>query len=126
LHSAGGTQPTVTDAGGGIWNANDGVMTVVNSEVSGNLADGNGEGGGFWNQGSLTILDSLVTENKTENGVGAGIFNGGTLTVRRSTISGNGLTGTPDNGGGIYQTGPELLISQSTISGNQSTQWGVG
>jgi hypothetical protein len=110
---------------GGIWNQ-DGTLTISNCKVSGNFSDGGAGGGGIYNGhktgGTLTIVDSVVSDNWSgftfgnPIGYGGGIINGGTLTIIRSTIS--------DNiayfyGGGIYGGGT-ITIIDSTISGNRS------
>jgi len=62
-------------------------------------------------------LQGLVITGGNED-VGGGIFNdGGTLTVTNSTISGNRA----DFGGGILNDGGMLAVTNSTISGNSAS-----
>ena len=65
--------------GGGIW-LGDGTLTVQNgSSVSGNSSGG--DGGGIWNGGTLTVVESSLTDN-TAMEEGGGIFcDGGDLTL---------------------------------------------
>jgi hypothetical protein len=81
--------------GGGIFNS--GTLTLANSTVSGNNAGfkiGN-KGGGIYNDGTLTLTNSVVSGNNATSG--GGIFNSGTLTLANSTVSGNNAfpVGTP-------------------------------
>jgi hypothetical protein len=106
--------------GGGIDNS--GTLTVTNSTISGNSADGNfSDGGGIFNTGTLTVTNSTISANSADDG--GGIFNGyyGTLTVTHSTISANTADG---YGGGIDNSGT-LTVTNSTISDN-SADWGGG
>jgi hypothetical protein len=76
--------------GGGFYN--NGTLSVSNSTISNNFSSGNG-GGGFYNDngGTLSISNSTITKNSTE-GAGSGggaIFSFGTLTINNSNISRN-------------------------------------
>jgi hypothetical protein len=84
--------------GGGIYNACDATLRLVNSTVSKNTAggDGTGEyGGGIYNAGELTIINSTVSENLTGDGTGfgetfgGGIANAGWMSLTNSTVFGN-------------------------------------
>src|SRR6267143_1378239 len=110
---------------GGIFNQ-DGTLTISHCNVSGNFSDGGAGGGGIYNGyksgGTLTIVDSVVSNNWSgftfgnPIGYGGGIITGGTLNIIRSTISNNIAY---FYGGGIYGGGT-ITITDSTISGNQS------
>ncbi len=50
------------------------------------------------------------------------IDNGGTLTLTNSTVSGN--SSTQGDGGGIYNVAGTLTLTNSTVSGNSATQGG--
>lgn len=69
-------------------------------------------GGGIYNQGTLTLTDSIVSENYA--GGGAGIFNGAKVITKNSVIRGNR---TPGYGAGIFNGGI-LLGSNLLIEGN--------
>jgi hypothetical protein len=79
-------------------------------------------GGGISNWGTLTIEDSVISNNSSCCGLAAGgIANFGTLTVNRTTFSGN--SGYYD-GGGILNDGT-AAVNQSTFSGNAAA-YGAG
>ncbi len=131
--------------GGGIYNnADDGgsaTLSLTNSTVENNTAafngfpTGGGAGGGIFNAfGTLTIGNSVVTNNLAgvpdpfAFGDGGGILNDGVLTIINSTISNNQAY---MGGGGIESIGT-LIINNSTISGNgaigghDGQPWGQG
>jgi hypothetical protein len=95
--------------GGGIFN--DGTLTVANSLLNTNRAEAGG--GGIDNPGTLTIAGSTLSGNSGTNGVGGGIFNYGTVAIANSILSGNvGLYG-----GGVDNGGTFTMVN-STLSGN--------
>ncbi|MGA2848437.1 MAG: Ig-like domain-containing protein [Terracidiphilus sp.] len=109
-------------SGGGVSNFNGGTLTINNSTISGNSANG-GFGGGMVNTGTLALKNSTISGNSAATGQGGGIFNSGTLTVTNSTIAGNAASG--GTGGGIMNTGGgTLTVNDSTISGNSATGGG--
>src|SRR5262249_22739862 len=87
------------------------------------------EGGGIYNDGTLTLEDSIVSGNSVSlGGSGGGIYNDSTLTVRNSTLSGNSAGGDPATngfGGGIYNF-TMLTVEGSTFVGNSSSYEGGG
>jgi hypothetical protein len=114
----------VTGSGGGISNAGNALMTIIDSTISDNVSGGSG--GGFSdenNQGTLTVLNS-VFRNNTAFADGGGIQEGGPLTsITNTQISGNSSTGT---GAGIFANGTTLIIQSSTIDHNTSSGDGGG
>lgn len=91
------------------------------------LTIANGNAGGIYNVGTLTVANCRVVNNAAPftsssgfspgPGLGGGIDNfGGSLTVSGSAVSGN----TASFGGGIFSFG-SLTISNSTLSGNVAT-----
>ena len=78
------------------------------------------EGGGIYNQGNLSVVSSLLTENDATQ-KGGGIYNLGTLEILDSTLSSNTSDVTNDNhgGGAIYNEG-DLTINGSTLAGNEA------
>jgi hypothetical protein len=119
--------------GGGIYNEA-GHVTITNSSVSNNTAaysDGvYAAGGGIYNTGILTIINSTIHNNQCP--AGGGIANSATLTITGSTVSSNVANGFGDifpppigDGGGILNNGM-LTISNSTISSNTAHHSGGG
>jgi len=113
-----GADRTTLDAGGrGVAVE---VQRGATATVSGlTITGGNGQkgGGGEVKEGaSLTLEASHVTGNEAASG--AGIYTRGDLTVRRSTISENTASGARSAGGGLYVAGGQLLLTNSTVSGN--------
>jgi CSLREA domain-containing protein len=117
----------------GIWN--DGQLMLVDSNVSNN-GRGEGRSGGIGNGegGLLTVRNSAITGNRGIDG--GGIYNQGTATVINTTVSGNlavpfvtlstasassvQCCGFGGNGGGIANLGGTLTLTNSTISQNQT------
>lgn len=99
--------------GGGFYNS--GTLNVINSTLSGHSAY---HGGGIENVGTLTVTNSTFFQNSAA-------FNGGgieneankTVTVTNCTFSSNGAV--DGNGGGIYNSG-RLNVANSTFSGNSA------
>ena len=116
--------PGITSSGGGISNAGDGLMTIVNCTVSNNVSGGNG--GGFSdenNLGGLIVRDSFFLNNVAV-GDGGGIQEGGPQTdITNTLIKGNSAGGM---GGGLFANGTTLLLQNSTISKNTSANNGGG
>ncbi len=109
------------------------VLPRVTVSISGLIfKDSNTSTGGFiYNQGTLTLVDSTVSDN-----VGGGIYNdlGGTLTLTNSTVSGNTLIDAAFSiedisggreGGGIHNSGT-LRLNNSTVSGNTASYGSSG
>jgi hypothetical protein len=110
-------------------------LTIRNNHVSTQCETPGG--GGVYNIGTLTIMNSIISGNTAFGansrlinvgcGVdGGGIFNSGTLTIDDSAVSGNSVTvggcylvGTFSSatGGAIWSSGT-LTINNSTITGN--------
>ncbi|WKZ47134.1 MAG: sortase [Anaerolineales bacterium] len=105
-----------TSGGGGIFNQ--GTLTVTDSAISDNSATG--YGGGVFNLGNLTVTNSTLSGNSAI--WGGGINNSRTLTVTNSTLSGNSAGNT---GGGI-DNGSTLTVANSTLSGNSAGDDGGG
>jgi hypothetical protein len=78
-------------------------------------------GGGIYNEGKLSLLNAVLTENQGWY-MGAGIYNSGDLTILNSTISKNSMLQTGSYtqlGGGIANdVGGVLLVAKSVISNN--------
>ncbi len=150
------TQPTTLDglgAGQVLHVAAGTSVTLQGLTISGGHGAepvwcGDGQsGGGIYNDGQLTVLNSLITGNSAGNGLsdptcgvgnggnGGGIFNAGILTITNSTLSNNRagnvnstsvhyLYGGVGSGGAIFNSGA-LFVSGSRFLGN-STGSGFG
>jgi len=107
--------------GGGILNYNNGNLTVTNSTVSGNSADGQG-GGISMNGGMLTLTNSTVSGNSASLGGGIYVYYS-TVAITSSTVSDNTAI---FYGGGINNFGGIVTITSSTVSRNTAGQFGGG
>ena len=112
--------PTRPLGGAGILNF--GQLTLADSVVRDNTANGPGrEGGGIINGGTLRLIDVTVEGNSTGGGGGA-IRNGGTLFIGSSTIRGNRAGG---DGGGVTNSGDNnVTIYNTTITENSACSGG--
>lgn len=117
--------------GGGIYNGPHGILELNGCAVAENQTGGGtygGYGGGIYNHGVVTIIDSTVTLNRTGDGTeyagrGGGIATYETMVILSSTINHN-MTGVGTDvwslgasGGGIAMSG-QVAITNSTISNN--------
>ena len=130
-----GVAPESFPVGGGIYNDH-ATLTLHDCTISGNKADGGGNGGvggGIYNDGSwsggtatLTIVNSTISGNSAWPG--GGIYNDGyaghaILTITNSTLSGNSDNG-HNYGGAIVNIGT-TTIDGSTLSGNSAGAGGA-
>lgn len=100
--------------GGGIYNA--GALTLDNSMV---ISNSGGDGAGIFNApgGTLDLTDSTVASNRG-SGQGGGIYNAGTATIVNSTVSDN----TALSGGGVYNVfGTTVTLTNATVAYNGNT-----
>lgn len=123
----GDTRTTSFKQGGAIYLHNPVTATFSSIQVINNFS---GSNGAIDNLGSLTISNSVISNNQTiptsGSTVGGGIRNGGTLSINNSTISNNSVRG---EGGGIATTTNDTVtvaITNSTISGNTASVTGGG
>ncbi len=130
------TQNTAMRAGGGIE-----VNATVTKTVAAVLDDvdllqnqtgsnpGNGGALHITGPGTVTVVNSNITSN-TASTEGGGLWNSasGTLIVDKSTLRGNMATGVvaDHGGGGLYNDGGALTVSNSTISSNSAQSTGGG
>jgi uncharacterized repeat protein (TIGR01451 family)/CSLREA domain-containing protein len=117
---------TATLYGGAIQNNPNATLRLTNTVVDGNTAGT--RGGGISNSeistgsaGSVTLIDSVVIQNRSNTGSGGGIYNNGTLTIKNTTIAENQAK---INGGGIYNNLNMDGLEGSTLSGNGAEQNG--
>ena len=117
-------------AAGFLWTGSDeplsGTVTIRDSVITGNTALGTG-GGFLFNNANVMIIDTTIDNNLTYSagggiyisgsGLQAGMYSTPTATLIRSTVSNNY---TSLNGGGIYAYDANVVLDNSTISGNTS------
>lgn len=107
--------------GGGIYN--EGTLTINHSTLFQNYAF-NGRGGAIFNLGTLTINHSIVSTNGSLYGGGGGIYSEGMVTINNSTFIGNEASFA--EGGGIYgEFETTLIITNSTFFGNSAEYGGA-
>jgi Right handed beta helix region len=121
-------------AGGGVTTSNYGQLTIRNSTVSSNTANGAatiGGGGGIriGQFGSARISNTSVTGNTGPIGGGISLQANNTMVLENSTISGNTATGA--GGAGLYTLGTPgsfyinpsstIVINNSTFANNTAT-----
>lgn len=89
--------------GGGLWNSAVGTMTVTNSTIANNAANGEDSGGGLYNDGGTLSVTNATIANNTSLGLGGGVESAGpsTTTLLHVTIV--------DNSSGI--AGPATLTN---------------
>ncbi len=124
----------LASVGAGIWISDEPArLTVRDSVITNNIAQGE-NGGGIWNIGSLVLVCTTVSDNRTLfSGRGGGIYNDDEADLLRlveSTVSGNSADSAsgpePAFGGGIFNdggfpiSGPVELL-RTTLSGNRAT-----
>lgn len=99
--------------GGGIFNY--GTLTVNNCTIADNVC--NAFGGGIFNQNKLTVNNCTIANNKVNVGLGGGIFNtSGVVSISNTEFINNSAR----LGGGVYSSSGELSINKSTLTGNTS------
>ncbi|MEM9162924.1 MAG: choice-of-anchor Q domain-containing protein, partial [Cyanobacteria bacterium P01_F01_bin.4] len=112
--------------GGGVYNAGTGDTSLSNTTVSQNKTL-EVAGGGLFNRGELSVLDSLIDNNEAVNAGGGienqGVQGPGMLEVLRSTIS-NNVSGFV--GGGVSSSLGTVSVVESTVNNNQSDDSGGG
>ena len=121
LTIAHGSEFTLPDAGGGIFNH--GTLTITNCTLSDNNAPA--FAGGIENEGTLTVIDSTFSGNRV-NHEGGGIHNAGTLTVTNSTFVGNVADGDIGGGAIMNDSGATLKVTNSTFFENSAPLAMVG
>lgn len=108
------------------------TTTVSNSLFAINNTTGSGGGGGaILIQGIATITDSTIRDNtclSTSSGSGGGLWvqlgSTSTATITGSTFSGNRVNNSTASGGGIFEQGGEVILTNCTINGNRAGSGG--
>jgi len=100
--------------------ANDGLLSVSQSTVSGNSP-------GLYVTSSATVSKSTIKGNSVPYGPGGGIYvQPGHLTLTNSTVNGNRVTGSNPDGGGIAIGQGSATLVNDTIDGNHADGSGGG
>lgn len=102
---------------GGIFNQ--GTLILDSTTVSNNSAQ---SGGGIYNDGTASLNNSTVSGNVAHTGGGIHNTANGSLTINTSNLSGNSSRGS----GGAIDNGGTLTIESSTFWGNTCEQGGGG
>ncbi len=110
--------------GGGVYS--NGTLTVLNSVITGNTTGSSKSGGGIcsdFGAGLLTVTNSQITNN-TAKLSGGGILAGGPLTLTGSTVANNTNTASVAGIAGGVETYAATNLTNSTISGNHADNSG--
>ena len=108
-----GDNATFGGRGGGVFVDNESNVTLVKTSVDFNDAL---EGAGIYNQGSLVVIGSTVSNNIAEKN-GGGLFNAtGGARVTSSTFSRNSA----ETASAIYSATPQFELRSSTVTRNFS------
>ncbi len=110
-----------------------GALKITNSTISSNVSGADGGGVSLYDEStynennSLTITNSTISGNTAnDNGGGLSIASYINLVVKQSTLSGNQATSGDGGGAYIYTEGNDNLIQNSTITGNSAGSSGGG
>jgi hypothetical protein len=108
-----------------VFNITGGIVSISGLTIA-NGHSTSANGGGIYNDGTLTVASSAITDNQAY--YGGGIFNGsGRLTLINSSLTDNSAGG---NGGGVANlgsvTGETLKVNNSIVSGNIAGYFGAG
>jgi fibronectin-binding autotransporter adhesin len=122
-NAATNTVPGVFSPSGGGILALESDLSISNSEVRGNTSSGPAGGTGIFGttpSGKITISGTTIADNEAQ-GAGGGILvqSGSNVEIRESTVSGN--TGRV-NGGGILNYGATVTVVDSLIEANTSLE----
>ncbi len=121
------SQNTAGTFGGGIMN--DGTLTIRTSTLAGNTSQQSGGGGLHTNNGSVSLINTTLSNNHAD---GSGGDNGGGLwasfgpvkiancTITANTADGTGSAGGVD-GSGFLGNGSAITVDNTIIAGNTGT-----
>ncbi|MFN0053941.1 MAG: beta strand repeat-containing protein [Planctomycetales bacterium] len=116
--------PSGFQSGGAIRSTSSGVLSVIDSVISGNSASDTG-GAIYSRNGAVKITGSTISGNSTTgvNAAGGAIWLGsGALTISDSQVTGNSTVGKYAGGGGLYTFNGSITVTRSTISGNSAAK----
>jgi hypothetical protein len=122
-----GTGASITVEGGKIAGSSNAQPFVINSGVTATLENltisngySGGDGGGIYNQGTLTLSNCTLSDNSTTHHGGGIDNNDGSVTLSNCTLSGNSAL----LGGGLSNINGTLTVSNCTLSGNSAGRGG--
>ena len=113
----------LSGAGGGLMLLANTRLLLADSVVRNSVSPA---GGGIFGLGTshLTINRSSIELNTSDSSNGGGIDASGTVTITASTIMSNTAANSASGAGIILGAGGQLLVQNSTFSGNQATNAG--
>ncbi len=120
------------EGGGGLFNAGGTLVVQDSCVITNNMATGAaGSGGGILNDlGVLSVFDSEISGNvsvRAGGGIEDNSMAGNTLVLTNVTLSGNSTAASPGNGGGLHITGPgNSMITGCTVTDNTAALEGGG
>ncbi|MDP0491922.1 MAG: choice-of-anchor Q domain-containing protein [Verrucomicrobiota bacterium JB023] len=99
------------------------VVELMNFELANGLSSGNG--GGMLIAGDETVALSNVDVSGCEAVDGGGLYNGGTVTIVDSSFDGNVASGPSGSGGAIFNaSGGQLLVTDTDFDSNVANRAG--
>ncbi|MBP0019602.1 MAG: CHAT domain-containing protein [Cyanobacteria bacterium SBLK] len=104
---------------------NNSSVTLNNLTIQNGRLGANGGAGIYVKDSTLTINDSIITNNSAVDDGGGIFIKDSIATINNSTISGNTISGSNLHGGGIASQNSTLTVESSTISGNVAIGGGV-
>lgn len=104
------------EKGGAIINM--GILTIIESVLTKNIACGDNDGGGaiYNEKGEITIIKSVLSENTAKNRSGGAIRNNAKLNVKKSTFKDN----SSKIGGGAVANDCEMSLKESVLTHNSA------
>jgi hypothetical protein len=106
-------------------NAGAGLLVVQNITIQNGFVDGVSDGGAInVIDGTLNILNSVLTSNRTNNANGGAIWNSGTVRIEDSRLSENDAEPARDGGAIAQSSGGQLTIIDTEIRGNEAGRRG--
>lgn len=96
-------------------------LTVRHGRCTGACNNVTTMGGGIFNNGTLTITNSAISNNSVSN-MGGGILNLNAITITNSTLSNNSA----NDGGGVFHAGNSATLTNVTFNANSAFNSGGG
>ena len=111
--------------GGGAAYLKAGSMTLEDTSEISNNTSANG-GAVFMLAGTFTMKDSAAVKDNTASQHGGALQMSGTVNIHGGTISGNDVTTSKKQGGGIYMNSGTFTMTDGVITGNTTAGSGGG